>query len=372
MSNFWYPYTGPGDAAARIGHFADRQIGVGSGITWSDGQRVAILRRPHMSAGHATVLNVLRTHVAAAPPPARPATASSFVDRAKAMFWHIMEIEGQAQIANSQAQIAGAQAMTHWAHDDVWEPAHRWLIGHKKTADGLGVAIDVIGVAAAVVFVISFAPEIGALAIATGAIAATGSTLLFIADGAVFGTEMLGHKETSESIENNRIVQWTRIIATGMTLVDVPIGGSRALVEIGKLGREVEAGASAARAGKEAEAAARARIGKISNPAKHPVPVARRTRQLNRIVDQVAKQHAATHKLSNDLARTRYFDAPAALAATPAGAALITTAPPALALSQRQRGRDENYLKLLEPAGGMPRDVKLEMRASAVGKVAKE
>jgi len=329
-------------------------------------------RKPQPLNGHGTVLNVLRTHVATPPPAPRPAGEASFLARAKALFWHIMEVEGQAQIANSQAQMAANRAMARWIHDDVWEPAHDWLIAHKKTADGIGVAIDLIGVAAAVVFVVTFAPEIGALAIATGAIAATGSTLLFVADGSVFATEMLGYKETSEAIENNRAVQWTRIIATGMTLVDVPVGGTRALVEVGKLGREVEESAALAREGEQVAAAARARIAKISHPAKHPVPVARRTRQLNRVVAQVEAQHRTTQRLAGNLARTRYFDAPAALGATPAGVALIGAAPPALALSPRQRQHDEEYLKDLQPAGGMPADVKLEMRASSVGRVPRD
>jgi hypothetical protein len=83
----------------------------------------------------------------------------------------------------------------------------------------------------------------------------------------------------------------------------------------------------------------------------------------------VEAQHRTTRVLSGQLARTRYFDVPAALGATPAGAALIAATSPAVATSKSQQERDDNYLKSLEPAGGMPRDVKLQMRPSTVGKV---
>ncbi len=369
MSDFWYPYAGQADAVARLTAFATRQFGQAIGITWSDGQQIAMLRRPAMNGTYGTVLNVVRTHVATAPPAAKANHDSTFLTRARALFWHVMEVEGQTEIANAQAQLAGSEAIAHWVQDDVWGSAHHWAIGHKKTADGIGLAIDAIGVGAAAIFVVTFAPEIGALAIATGLVAGAGSVLLFAADGAIFATEMLGYKGISEEIENNRYIQWTRIIATGMTLVDIPVGGARALTEVGKLSRETENAAALAKSGESSAEAARARIAKIAHPSRHAAPVARRTRQLNRILSQVEEHHQAATRAANQAQRIRYFDAPAVFGATPAGAALIGAAPPSMTLTTKQRERDESYLKLLQPEGGMPSDVKLEMRTSAVGKV---
>lgn len=367
-TGFWYPYLDARDAAARIGGFVDHTHGPGCGITWSDGYRVAVLRHPRMANGHGSYLNVFRRHVAAPQPAHARIAPATFLERAERLFMRAMEMEGEAEIANAQAQMAGAQAIMHWAHDDVWEPAHRWLLHHKKTADGLGVAIDIIGVAAAVVFVVTFSPVIGTLAVVTGVVAGAGSVLLLAVDGTVFGSEMLGHKSWSENFENSPGAQWTRIIATGMTLVDLPVGGSRAVVSVGKIGREIEEGTAAMSRTKAAVAAAKARVAKIRNPVKHPGPVARRMRQAKRLAVQLEQQHRTAGKLSRELVRTKYFDVPAALGATPAGAALISAAPPALALSKEQRRRDDDYMKTLEPKGGMPRDVKLEMRVSTIGK----
>jgi hypothetical protein len=43
---------------------------------------------------------------------------------------------------------------------------------------------------------------------------------------------------------------------------------------------------------------------------------------------------------------------------------LLASAPPSLALSREQRERDEQYPRMLAPTGGMPKDVKMEMRVS--------
>lgn len=44
------------------------------------------------------------------------------------------------------------------------------------------------------------------------------------------------------------------------------------------------------------------------------------------------------------------------------GKALMTAAPPGLAMSAEQNRRDEDYKKSLIPHGGMPKDIRLEMR----------
>ena len=323
---FWYPYASAQDAMARIGGFVDHTHGPGCGITWSDGYRVAVLRQPRMVNGQGSYLNVFRRHVAAPKPAPARIAQPTFLQRAENFFTRAMEMEAQAEIANAQAQAAGAQAIAHWAHDDVWEPAHRWLLAHKKTADGLGVAIDVIGVAAAAVFIVTLGPEIGAVAVVTGIVAGIGSLLLLAVDGAVFGSEMLGHKEASEHFENSPFAQWTRIVATVMTLGDLPVGGSRAVVSVGKIGKEIEEGTVAMSRTERAAAAARARVAKIRNPVKHPGPVAKRMRQAKRLATQLERQHHRASQLSRELTRTKYFDVPAAVGATPAGAALISAA----------------------------------------------
>ena len=153
-----------------------------------------------------------------------------------------------------------------------------------------------------------------------------------------------------------------------MTLVDLPVGGSRAVVSVGKIGREIEEGTAVMSRTERAAAAARARVAKIRNPVKHPGPIAKRMRQAKRLATQLEQQHRRASHLSRELTRTKYFDVPAAVGATPAGAALISAAPPALALRKGQQRRDEDYMKSLAPAEGLPRDVKLALGTSTIGK----
>ena len=85
-------------------------------------------------------------------------------------------------------------------------------------------------------------------------------------------------------------------------------------------------------------------------------------------------QQAEAHR--QDAARLTYKarvtagrDSLAAFGATPAGTALMAAAPPAMLLNQGQKAADQAYAKSLEPEGGMPHDVKLEVRISKFQKV---
>lgn len=51
--------------------------------------------------------------------------------------------------------------------------------------------------------------------------------------------------------------------------------------------------------------------------------------------------------------------------ATLAGTALVTAAPPGVVLSEEQKRKDEEYEKSLAPRGGMPSDIRLELRVTA-------
>ena len=243
MAGFWAPYLSQGDATRRICGFADGALNTACGVTFSDGLSLAVLRQAHADGrGRSQWFNVLAMHVAAPPSAPKPAP-QGFVAKAEAFFWSVMEEEGEAQIAQGQAEAAAGQAIYQGVRDNVWEPAHGFLIRHKVLADGIGVAIDVIGVIAGVAFVVAFSPEIGAVAAVTGFAAAGGSFLLAGADGAVFATEVTGNKEASEAIESSKVTQWVRIAGTIMTLVDIPVGGVRSLAEVKALKNRVGRGA---------------------------------------------------------------------------------------------------------------------------------
>ena len=368
--DFWYPYRGLQDASGRIGPFADKALGPSCGISWSDGRQVAVLRSAQPAGdGSAQWFNILRYQVSAPPPPPKPSQPSGFVAKAEAFFWSVMQTEGEAEMAQAQADQAAGDLLYRGVRDNVWEPAHKFLMRHKVLADGIGVAIDVVGVVAGIAFVIGFAPEIGLVAAVTGFAAAGGSLLLAGADGAVFATEATGHKELSEKIEGSKITQWARIAGTVMTLVDLPVGGVKSLTEVRSLKIEASEASEAASHFDQAAAAARERVGAIRNPGKHPGPVAYRMRRAKKLAQQAEqhRQHAAalTHSARVKAGR----DSSAAFGATPAGAALLAAAPPAMLLSQTQKAADNAYNKSLEPEGGMPHDVKLEVRISKLQKV---
>jgi hypothetical protein len=282
-----------------------------------------------------------------------------------------MEMEGEAEIANAEAEQAASRALVNAVRDDVWKPANLFLLRHRTGADAAGVAIDAIGVFAGIAFVIALSPEIGVLAITTGVAAAVGSGVLLLADGAVFATEVSGHRELSEEIESSRVVQWARIVGTVMTLIDIPVGGVRALVEVGKLGREGRAALAGARESDSLAEAARARVAKIRHPDRHPSPVNKRLHRVKALTRQADAQRREAEELARRRNWIRGRDITATFVATPAGAGLIATAPPAVALTPTQQKSDDDYLKLLAPAGGMPKDTKFELRTSAVGKVDK-
>ena len=104
--------------------------------------------------------------------------------------------------------------------------------------------------------------------------ASTGAIILFGLDGAVFGAEFFGQDAIAKKIEDNSTVGWLRIGATLMLLPDLPVGGIRALKEIGTtvgeaseaLAKTTEADAMTARASRD--------LRNVTNPARHPAEVA--------------------------------------------------------------------------------------------------
>lgn len=369
----YYPYASLQDATVRLGRFADRAVDPRCGLTWSDGMTLTVLRHARRGAdGHGTYLNILKLHISAPPAPPPPAAkATGFFARAEEIFWRAMELEGQAEIDNARAQMAMSRAVIGAVRDDIWEPAHKYLMRHKKVADGVGVAVDVIGVVAGAAFVIFLAPEIGALAIATGVAAGAGSLILLLADGSVFLPEMTGNEALSQRNENSKLVQWARIIGTGLTLFDIPVGGVRALVEVGKLSREAREALVGARSSDELAASARERVAAIHNPGRHPGPVNRRLHKVQVLARQADAQRQAAQDLTHRMRVISARDVTASFVATPVGTALMVGSPPAMLLSAKQAKADANYLQLLEPEKGMPHDVKLEMRVSAMGRAAR-
>ena len=299
MAGFWYPYDGLADARAHLCGFADGAIGPQCGVSFSDGTSIVVLRRP----------------------------------------------------ASGRSRSTSSCSAT------------------SSPPDTAGVALDVVGVAAGVVFLVFVAPELaaagtvaGAVGIATGISAATGSFILAFIDGGTYVAEISGNDALAKKIDDNNTLQWMRIGATLMLLPDFGVGGMRALQEIGKLGREVNEGREAVVASSRSVAEARARVARIHHPERHPGPVMRRIHKVRAFQRAAEAQARAANLASHRIHTIALRDLALFQGATLAGTGLLSAAPPGVALTPEQNRRDEDYLKSLTPRGGMPKDIRLEMR----------
>ena len=376
MAGLWYPYADFNDARRRLCSFADATVGPQCGVSYCDGTSLGVLRQPSGPASAGNLwLNVLAQHIAAPPPP--PPNPSGRWGKLKAFFWHAMEISGEAQLQQAQTDLAVGQAIDSAVEQHIWLPVHEFLLRHKLVADGVGVALDVVGVVAGVAFAITAAPEIiggaavvGTLGLVTGGVAFVGSVALLGIDGTVFALEVSGDKGRAERFESSKTTQWTRIAATVMLLPDVAVGSVRALREIGQLGNEAREAAAASSEAARSAAAARDRVARIANPSRHPDPVNRRMRKV-RAFERAAETQAKAAQAAHDRIRmTTLKDLGVVPGSSLGGTGLLMGAPPDVALSPEQRERDEQMRKTLGPAGGMPKDVKLEMRVSGQQTVA--
>lgn len=114
------------------------------------------------------------------------------------------------------------------------------------------------------------------------------------------------------------------------------------------------------------------RVGKIAQPERHPGPVQRRTRKVAAFERAVEAQARAAAEAHARIRLTVATDLAVVPGASLGSTGLLMATPPALALSAEQRERDERYKRSLAPEGGMPKDVRLEMRVSGQSRIAPE
>ena len=276
------------------------------------------------------------------------------------------------EIQNAQIQMAGSQAVAQEFRDHVWEPSHAFLLRHKLLADTAGIALDVVGVAAAIVFVFAAAPELAAAAaagsvvagigLATGTVASTGAIVLFGIDSTIYGAEITGHEAYAKTIDDNPTIGWVRIGATIMLLPDLPVGGLRALKEIGTTAGEASEALAKTSNAERLTGNATRDLKNVTNPSRHPAEVAR---QMDRVRKYQAEAAAQSKLVDAANAKIRLlFARDVALfpGATAGGAALMSASPPGVALSQAQKQRDEDLLKSIAPEKGFPKDARMDIR----------
>ena len=81
-----------------------------------------------------------------------------------------------------------------------------------------------------------------------------------------------------------------------------------------------------------------------------------------------SQQLEEAHKAARHAANIATRDVTAAYAATPTGVALLGLNPPGVLIMEAQKRRDEQLLQRIAPEHGMPRDIRLDMRVSVLGR----
>ncbi len=167
------------------------------------------------------------------------------------------------------------------------------------------------------------------------------------------------------------MIGWMRSGATIMLLPDLPVGGLRALKEIGTTAGEASEALARAGAAERMTGNATRDLRNVTNPSRHPAEVARQMDRVRKFTAEAAGQSrlvdAANAKIRLLFAR----DVALFPGATTGGAALMVAAPPDVVLSPAQKQRDEALLKTFLPEKGMPKDVRMDIRVIGYSRQAK-
>ena len=223
----WGPFSGPADAAKRLGAFVDAHLGPEVGIAWAALGGVTPLRRPHFDAAGAGVAVAVQW-CAAPPPPPRP---QGVWQNLKALATAAVEFSGENRLAElKSAMMQGAQVKA--ALDRAFAPEHR--------SDALGVGLDVLAVAVTLAVGLT---GVGAVA----EIAFWGGVALLAMDGTAYSMEVAGYDDVAD--ETKKVTEPLRIVATIATLPDALWGGYKIIKELPEI-RILKAGSlrTAARA----------------------------------------------------------------------------------------------------------------------------
>ena len=226
-SPIWGPFSDPTDAARNLGLFTDEVLGPSFGIAWIASGKLHTIRRPNYDGqgyGDLVVFEFAGLPPPAAPPPDNGggivAWFSSVVTAAKD------KVVGEVRAAGQVIENGLARA---W-RNAVGTREHR--------LDGLGVAIDVVGIGASLVLM-SFGPlEV------LGAVALIGGAALLVMDGASYVSEIAGNDKTADNIKH--FTFYPRCLATLATLPDAVWGIGKVVLDAGEMGLKVAQSVSTA------------------------------------------------------------------------------------------------------------------------------
>ncbi|ASG25158.1 MULTISPECIES: hypothetical protein [Nitrospirillum] len=227
LNSDWGPFRNETEATTCLCAYVDKVCGPGVGISWATNGYVYPLRGPTRDAGGFGDIFVFQwSHIPAPPPKHQP--PPDFWHRVKAFIESCMEAQGKAAIAQSEADLAMSQA--------VGRVFNRMFTSHGD--DALGVALDVLCVAASIALIPT---GLGVLGVA----GLVGGAFLLVADGTAYGMELAGNDEGAEAFKQH--TEKYRIIATVMTLPDIVVGGPKAIKELAEARELLQADLTTAR-----------------------------------------------------------------------------------------------------------------------------
>ena len=220
VSPVWGPFTDPLDAAGHLGRFADEVVGPGFGIAWIAQDKLYAIRKPTYDAnGFGEVITFEFKGIPA--PSAPPAPTGTGV---LAWLGHMWDVGSKAVVGEVRA--AGSTIENGFAR--VW---HNAFDTKEHRMDGVGVALDALGIGISVVLM-SFGPlEV------LGAVALIGGAALLVMDGASYVSECAGNEETANNIK--RATFYPRCLATLATLPDAIWGVGRVVLDSAEIATKV-------------------------------------------------------------------------------------------------------------------------------------
>lgn len=213
----WGPYRNIAEARQHLLAFVNHSCDASVGVAWAANGMIYPLRPPQRDANGIGVVAAFEWSPKPPPPPRPPQGTwerfKAFMDRWMTMVGEANVQQGRSYMAMGRALDAGIDRMIHSHHDDA-----------------LGVAIDVMCVAVAIVLLPTGVTELGLVGM-------VGGSILLLADGTIYGQEICGDEAGAAQTRKNTEV--LRLLGTLMTLPDTVFGGAKAIREIQEI-RELQ------------------------------------------------------------------------------------------------------------------------------------
>jgi len=215
MGNLFYPYANFDEAKEYLCRYADQAEGPWCGVTYGANGKICLIRKP--SGVFAKWLHVIR-HEYLPPKRPPPPKAKNWMESGWDIYntWYSAEAESVPAFRNAYS---------------------RWAISHPITAGAISVAGDIFGLVLVVGFVTGTS-GLGAVALASSALAFGGNAILLGTDGAYLYSDITGDNSARDLVNSVPNIDAVRTWATVAILIDFPISSWRSLTDLRALRAE--------------------------------------------------------------------------------------------------------------------------------------